>query len=107
MGSRHYYYSNPEDISFINPLWCPRAASRAGLRLEAMEFFSHANKRSFAARSRAFCRNLLYAVVLRPFVRLRMARFRETDRTLMIGYGYCPSLLTAKDHILVAFKGQR
>jgi SAM-dependent methyltransferase len=107
MGSRHYYYSNPEHISFINPLWCRRAASHAGFRLEAMEFFSHANKRSLAARSGAIGRNLLYAAVPRAFVRLRMAKFRETNRTLRRGYGYPPSWLTAKDHMLVAFRGQR
>lgn len=107
MGSRYYYYSNPEHISFINPLWCRRAASRAGLRLEAMESFYHAKKRSLAVRSRAFGKNLLYAAVPRSFARLRMARFRETDRTLRKGYGYPPSWLTAKDHMLVVFRGQR
>jgi len=107
MGSRYYYYSNSEHISFINSLWRRRAASRAGLRLEAMESFSHANKPSLAARSGAIGRNLLYAAVPRLFVRLRMARFRETDRTLRKGYGHPPSWLTAKDHMLVAFRGQR
>jgi len=107
MGSRYYYYSNPEHISFINPLWCRCAASRAGLRLEAMEFFSHANNRSLAARSGALGRNLLYAVVPQLFARLRMARFNETDRMLIKGYRYPPSWLTAKDHMLVAFRGLR
>jgi SAM-dependent methyltransferase len=107
MGSRYYYYSNPEHISFINPLWCRRAASRAGLRLEAMESFSHANKRSLAARSGALGRNLLYAAVPRSFTRLRMAKFRETDRTLRKGYGYPPSWLTANDHLLAVFRGGR
>jgi SAM-dependent methyltransferase len=107
MGSRYYYYSNPEHISFIDPLWCRRAVSRAGLRFEAIEFFSHTNNRSLAARSGALGRNLLYAVVPQLFARLRMAKFRETDRTLMKGYRYPPSWLTAKDHMLVAFRGLR
>jgi len=107
MGSRHYYYSNPEHISFINRPWCRWAAGRSGLRIEATESFSHANKRSIATRSGAFGRNLIYAVAPRLFSRLRMAKFRETDWTLKKGYEYPPSWMTAKDHVMVAFRRQR
>ena len=43
MGSRYWYCTIAEHISFISPEWCDRAAKRAGFAVEKLELFSHSS----------------------------------------------------------------
>jgi len=41
MGSRYWYCTNAEHISFISPEWCHRVAERMGLRVSQFTTFAH------------------------------------------------------------------
>lgn len=43
-GARHYYYVNPEHLSFVSPHWFQSIKTYAGLEIRRLDFFSHGRK---------------------------------------------------------------
>jgi len=106
MGSRYWYCHVAEHLSFINPAWARRAAEQLGLEVISLQSFSHeGDMGKWRVRLREMMVNIFYRVFPSLSARLRgmgaggvdVVRFPEL-RELP------PYWLTAKDHILVAFK---
>ena len=106
MGSRYWYCTFGEHLSFINPRWSAWAASALNLEIEYIESFSHAGEHASAAqRVLYFLKNIAYKVA--PWLAgwLRGSGLGGKD------VGTHPELRlspppwpTARDHLLVAFK---
>lgn len=105
MGSRYWYCHIAEHLSFINPEWAENAACRLGLEVVAFERFSHMNGRTFSHRLRETFANLVYRASLRLFSGLRRIGVGGIDvRRYPELLQVPPCWLSARDHMLVAFK---
>ncbi|WP_072659212.1 class I SAM-dependent methyltransferase [Mariprofundus micogutta] len=108
MGSRYWYCTIGEHLSFINPEWCEYVAHECGLQVAEVQYFSHAQRArlSIANKIKETMINLVYRFT--PFL-LRFARkLGLGGKTITAQF---PELLdsppiwsTARDHFIVRFK---
>ncbi len=107
MGSRYWYCTIAEHISFINPKWCQVAAKDCGLRIDKVEFFSHTDgvSHSIFNKIKETGINLCYKYF--PFVShwLRKRDYGEKDlKRHPELFDFPPSWMSAKDHFIVRFR---
>ena len=103
-GSRYWYCTIPEHISFINEQWCRYAADKLNLRLTHIHRFSH-TKAHMSKISRELALNGLYIMAPGVFRALRRAGFGgQNARRYPEIADYPPSWMSAKDHLIVEFK---
>lgn len=78
MGSRYWYCTIAEHISFISPKWCHRVAEEMGLHVTRFTRFSH-GKTSLALRMKDPLKNTLYKLMPHFFDKLRKQRRCNRD----------------------------
>jgi SAM-dependent methyltransferase len=106
MGSRYWYCTIPEHISFINARWCKNAAEACGLEIVYSVEFSHrpADCRKLAVVEE-IAKNILYRCSPGFVGALRSLGFGGLDvkksRELRL---QPPGWMSAKDHLLVLFR---
>lgn len=106
MGSRYWYCTLAEHISFINPRWCRNTASTCGLVLETIERFSH-----FSGHNRLFqqltdfSKNALYKLAPQVAASLRKKGddINGVSKYDVLDY-QPPGWQSAKDHFMVVFR---
>ena len=107
MGSRYWYCTIGEHLSFINPDWCKYVANECGLELIEIQTFSHAKKMnlSISNKLKEAVVNLIYH--FSPFA-LRLARKHGLGGKDTKNYpelaDFPPKWMTAKDHFIVKFR---
>ncbi len=104
MGSRYWYCTIPEHISFINDAWCQSAAQQLNLQLLALETYSHDSNASIGKRIYELGTNLLYRFAPSVFALLRRMGFgdKNTRQHEALQY-FPPTWSTAHDHIVAIF----
>ena len=106
MGSRYWYCTLAEHVSFINPRWCSNSASRCGLVLETIERFSHLGDRNSLLRQLTdFSKNTLYKLAPHAvaLLRKRGGDAKGVSKCDLLDY-QPPGWLSAKDHFMVVFR---
>lgn len=104
MGSRYWYCSIAEHISFISPAWVRRQVPALGVKIEGMTFFSHANFR-FRQSAKQVAANVLYRFCPRLFASLRRMGMGRIDvRRFPESIDYPPGWMSAKDHFLFVLR---
>lgn len=100
MGSRYWYCTIAEHISFISPRWCDAVISSVGLRVESQQRFSHASV-GFSRKLGETTRNLAYYTIPGATSWLRKRGFGGKDvqhcRALA---DHPPSWMSARDHFI-------
>jgi 2-polyprenyl-3-methyl-5-hydroxy-6-metoxy-1,4-benzoquinol methylase len=105
MGSKYWYCTIAEHISFINPDWIYNAAESLGLGVEHVEVFSHAaGGRRFIDFIRESRANILYKISPNLLLKLRRLKGRVKDGGDLMVKNNPPSWMNAKDHIIVVFR---
>ncbi len=105
MGSRYWYCHIAEHMSFINPAWARNVAQHLGLEIVAIERFSHMEDDKFSHKLHETFANLVYRVSLRLFSWLRRLGGGGIDVKANPELLHVPPYwLSARDHVLVAFK---
>lgn len=104
LGSRYWYCTIGEHLSFINPGWCKWVGNYLGLELKHVIKFSHAHS-TWQQRVADTLKNLLYAASPRGVGMLRQMgmggdEFRNHKEML----SYPPSWMSAHDHFICIFK---
>ena len=107
MGSRYWYCTIGEHISFINPRWCQQVAHKLGLKITDVKYFSHAppSRLTLSNRIKEVISNLVYRFV--PIIpsSLRKIGFGSKD---IVKYpvllDFPPIWGTAKDHFIIRFR---
>ncbi len=107
MGSRYWYCTIPEHISFISPYWCRKHAPSCGLILESMKVFSHSEQNSWITilKVRQTIVNLVYKFAPNMFSLMRKFGWggkNVAEKAELINHP--PPWLTAKDHFIVKFR---
>ncbi|MCX5701468.1 MAG: class I SAM-dependent methyltransferase [Candidatus Omnitrophica bacterium] len=105
-GSKYWYCTLPEHISFINKYWCDFVAKKLNLEIAHAEKFSHAGGITFKTVVSDLIKNLTYIFCPSLFCVLRKIRriyFNNGSNSNNI-YEHPPSWLSAKDHLVVIFK---
>jgi 2-polyprenyl-3-methyl-5-hydroxy-6-metoxy-1,4-benzoquinol methylase len=104
LGSRYWYCSIGEHLSFISPDWCQRVGPTLGLKLKQVMRFTHANV-SWKQRMSETVKNLFYAATPRGFSLLRRIGFGGDEfrlhKEMLI---QPPSWMSAKDHFICIFE---
>jgi len=100
MGSRYWYCSLNEHISFINRAWCAKAVSALALELVEVVPFSHATERTLGRRLREAAANVIYRIA--PGA-ISWARRRKGLSESGV-HDLPPLWMTARDHILVRLR---
>lgn len=100
LGSRYWYCTIGEHISFINPIWCERASKKLGLELIAIYKFSHAQL-TLKKRLGDIVKNVFYLLTPKGFALFRQMgmggnEYRNHKEMLK----HPPSWITAKDHFI-------
>lgn len=100
LGSRYWYCTIGEHISFVNPRWCKWASEKLGLKLKKVIKFSYAQS-SWKRRVGEVVKNLIYAVSPEVFSVLRQMglggdEFRKHKEML----AHPPTWMTAQDHFI-------
>lgn len=103
LGSKYWYCSIGEHLSFVNPRWCEWAASRLGLELRQIIKFSHVGWNWQRGINEAV-KNIAYAITPLGFSALRVlvnsvSGYQKHKATL----SYPPSWMTAQDHFICLF----
>ena len=106
-GSRYWYCSNPEHISFINIDWCYFVADSLNLQVEYFEKFSHAGKKSLIQSTVDVIKNVTYLIAPNFFGKLRRLKNYYLDKNITDVYNHPPSWATSKDHLFVIFKKKK
>jgi 2-polyprenyl-3-methyl-5-hydroxy-6-metoxy-1,4-benzoquinol methylase len=107
MGSRYWYCTLPEHLSFISPRWCRYAADRTEMTLVDMRTYSHAPTTSIRIRTREAAANLLYRFLPGVTSRLRHRGWGGLDvRSRPELASAPPPWLSAKDHIVALFQAK-
>jgi SAM-dependent methyltransferase len=106
MGSRYWYCSFAEHVSFINREWCDLTAQLLDLCIEHYEIFSHAgNNRTLVRVARETFKSAFYKFFPHLFGRIRYLASGKIDPGSYREIGeYPPAWTSAKDHILVIFR---
>jgi len=104
MGSRYWYCTFPEHISFISRSWCNRICEITGLQRICDLSFSHGRnglRRSLLEAAK----NLLYRLSPRLFFRLKGYYLAKGPRTTQPDHGLSPpKWMAAKDHFMIIFR---
>jgi SAM-dependent methyltransferase len=103
LGSRYWYCTLGEHMSFICPTWCKWAGNKLGLEVKKIVSFSHVNS-TWKQRVMDFTKNMFYMTAPGGFAVFRKwgmggNEFRAHNELLC----HPPSWMTAKDHILCIF----
>ncbi len=107
MGSRYWYCSLPEHISFVNDAWLKATGRSLGLRVEYLSYFSH-NPSSIMVRTKEMAQNLVnYVCALFPVCytlpkRLKRSLLNRKD-VGVVGLPQPPMWKSATDHLIVAY----
>jgi SAM-dependent methyltransferase len=105
MGSRYWYCTNPEHISFIGQSWCKWFARERHVELERLAAYSHALARSPARIAKQTAFNLAYRVAPGVIRWLRRSGFGGIDAASHEAWGDVPpNWATARDHLLAVFR---
>ena len=103
MGSRYWYCTFSEHISFINPEWCYLAAKQIGLAVSSIKLFSHSAP-SRRRQLEELIKNIAYKLVPRFMGWLRMKGFGGKDaRKYAALANHPPPWPSAKDHFIALF----
>jgi 2-polyprenyl-3-methyl-5-hydroxy-6-metoxy-1,4-benzoquinol methylase len=104
MGSRYWYCTIAEHISFINPRWCKQAAQCVGLKLELMTTFSHSDA-ALPHRLVECAKNFFYR--LSPASAAWLRRWglggKEAKRHESLAW-HPPCWISARDHFITLFR---
>lgn len=101
LGSRYWYCTIPEHLSFLCPEWCERAATSLGGRVDEVRLFSHDQGSTRRAVSE-LVKNLAYGLLPRLTGALRMAGAGGKDVSAHPALRDTPPRwITAKDHLFV------
>lgn len=104
-GSRYWYCSLPEHISFTNIAWYKFAANKLDLEIQYTEKFSHLSKHSAAQKILDSVKNVTYLVVPVFFTKLRKIKHRYINRNnSQVIYNYPPSWISSKDHLIIILR---
>lgn len=103
LGSKYWYCSIGEHLSFVNPRWCEWAASRLGIGIRQVIKFSHVRS-TWLRRINEAAKNIAYAITPRGFSALRAIGIGASEyRKHKAMLSYPPSWMTAKDHFICLF----
>ena len=103
LGSRYWYCTIGEHLSFISPQWCEWGGNQLGLELKQIVKFSHANSTN-KQRINELIKNLLYAVSPYLFACLRRAGMGGDEyRCSKDMLEHPPSWMSAKDHVICVY----
>lgn len=104
MGSRYWYCTIAEHISFINPAWCYHVAQKINLKVDRIWFFSHATQ-TLQQRLIDFGKNTIYLAAPGLMQWMRKRGVGRLDATKHIElFDHPPAWLSAKDHLITFFK---
>ena len=104
LGSRYWYCTIPEHLTFINPRWCHWAAGRLGMRLEHVQQFSHAGAAPLRQRVAEVARNLLFWSAPGMVATLRRRGIGGVDASCNPALALSPPVwITARDHLIACF----
>jgi SAM-dependent methyltransferase len=104
MGSRYWYCTIGEHLSFICPTWCKWAGIKLGLELKQTIKFCHVHP-SWKQRAVDFVKNIIYAASPRGFAALRQMGMGDTEfRSHKQLMGHPPNWMSAKDHFISIFE---
>lgn len=104
MGSRYWYCTIAEHISFISPAWVREQLPALGVEMEHMTFFSHADL-PFRQRAREAVTNALYRFFPGLFAGLRRIGLGGIDvRRFPELVDHPPGWVSAKDHFLFVLR---
>ncbi|NNM80276.1 MAG: class I SAM-dependent methyltransferase [Gallionella sp.] len=101
MGSRYWYCTIAEHVSFVSPAWFSRLTSALGCRIENQSTFAHAHT-SLSRRTREAASNLFYRMwpsVFRGLRRLGAGRTNVKEHPEIADRP--PGWSGARDHFLV------
>lgn len=107
MGSKYYYCTISEHISFINRKWCYNTAKALNLHVERIERFSHekARNRNVLQMSLELTKNVIYRLSPNAIGKLRAIGFGRIDvRKHEALKFHPPSWTSAKDHLIAIFR---
>jgi hypothetical protein len=107
MGSRYWYCTIGEHISFINPQWCEQVANNLELEVIDLEYFSHAPPSRFTLinRVKEIISNLVYRFI--PIFPHYLRKFGFGSKDVMkhpVLLDFPPIWGTAKDHFIIRFR---
>ena len=102
MGSRYWYCTIAEHISFLSPIWFAENKSAMGVEIEYLKTFTHDNA-PIARRLRDLIVNILYCVHPTLLGALRRVGFGD-ERRHPILLEHPPSWWTARDHFMIALR---
>jgi 2-polyprenyl-3-methyl-5-hydroxy-6-metoxy-1,4-benzoquinol methylase len=104
-GSKYWYSTISEHISFISPKWVDKLAFDQGYQVETINFFSHAEAKNFKFAVKELILNVLYWMHPKILGWIRQLTDRQgrflKHQDLM---NHPPSWFTAKDHFMVMLK---
>jgi 2-polyprenyl-3-methyl-5-hydroxy-6-metoxy-1,4-benzoquinol methylase len=102
MGSRYWYCTVAEHISFINPKWCQYMASNLNLKLVQITNFAHLGKATSYQAWADLCKNMFYYLFPAVVSWLRMKGYGGVDATIHKSLSSMPPMwFSAKDHFIV------
>jgi SAM-dependent methyltransferase len=105
MGSRYWYCTVSEHISFINPSWCWHVAPAAGLEIVGIERFAHQGDASLSQRIAELGKNLFCHLFPGTAAWLRMKGYGGVDTSIDKSTASTPPMwLSAPDHFIVLFR---
>lgn len=105
MGSRYWYCTIPEHLSFLNDSWCHHAAQRLDLEVLEIRHFSHAQNPSLLQTGYEVAANVLYRAFPGLFARLRQWGIGDKDTTQHAELKHFPpQWITARDHLIAVFR---
>jgi hypothetical protein len=104
MGSRYWYCTIAEHISFVSPIWFAENKSERGFEIEYLKTFIHDNA-PIARRLKDLIANLLYWAHPALLGALRKLGFGERDvrRHPMLAE-HPASWWTARDHFMIVLR---
>jgi SAM-dependent methyltransferase len=104
MGSRYWYCTIAEHISFVSPAWLARIVSVLGCRVEKMATFAH-GRTSLYCRTKGLVINLLYRASPAFFRYLRKRGLGGKNVKLHPNLAdHPPEWVSARDHFIVLMR---
>ena len=103
MGSRYWYPSVPGHISFICSKWSKNITRQLKLKIIEEKKYRH-EYRNFIFFLKELMLNGLYKIMPKFFLYLRNITFKNKTKAGIEPSTFPPYFLSAKDHIIVAFK---
>lgn len=107
MGSRYWYCTIAEHISFINPAWCERVAPEFIFDVKRIVKYSHVENLNFGLgyKIKELSRNLLYKSIpcFAAWLRSMGVGKRKACQHSELKH-FPPSWMSAKDHFIIEFR---